>query len=74
MFLFLVPPEPSDRTSEGLGADDKLFHQSLATGYPTLPSVMHSFMNSTKNVIALSLVRQSDRKAKSFIDGCFSGY
>jgi len=28
---------------------------SLATGYATLPSIMHSFMNSTKNVIALSL-------------------
>jgi len=28
---------------------------SLVTGYATLPSIMHSFMNSTKNVIALSL-------------------
>jgi len=28
---------------------------SLATGYPTLPSVMHSLVNSYKNVLAVSI-------------------
>ena len=28
---------------------------SLATGYPTLPSVMHSLVNSYKNVLAVAL-------------------
>jgi len=38
---------------------------SLATGYPTLPSVMHSVVNSYKNLIAVALETEYEWEAIS---------